>query len=75
MPFVKKIHKMFFFASMESLTDCENPSSNPRQEACSGFPIAAFDSNSCSESRLWSWKLFRQGKLEKIDHAMSAKES
>jgi len=30
---------------MKSLTNCENHSSNPHQEAC------------CSESRLWSWTL------------------
>jgi hypothetical protein len=32
------------FASMKSLTNCENPSGNSLQEACSGFPIAACDS-------------------------------
>ncbi len=33
----------FLLASMKSLTNCENPSSNPRQGACSGFPRAAYD--------------------------------
>jgi hypothetical protein len=28
---------------MKSLTNSENPSSNPLQKACSGFPIAAYD--------------------------------
>jgi hypothetical protein len=28
---------------MKSLTNCKNPSSNPFQEACSGFPKAACD--------------------------------
>ncbi len=51
----------FLLASTKSLTNCENPSSNnPLQKACSGFPIAACDSKSCSVSRLWSWKLFRK---------------
>ncbi len=58
--FVKKSQIKFLFASMKSLirTYCENPSSNPIQEACYGFPIFACDSKSCFESRLWSWKLF-----------------
>ncbi len=33
---------MFPLATMKSLTNCENPSSNPLQEACYGFPIANF---------------------------------
>jgi hypothetical protein len=44
---------VFLLASTKSLTNCENPSSNnPLQKACSGFPIAACDSKSCSVSRL-----------------------
>ena len=35
---------MFLHASTKSLTNYENPSNNPLQEACSGFQIAAFDS-------------------------------
>jgi hypothetical protein len=31
----------FLLDSMKSLTDCEIPSSNPLQIACSGFLIAA----------------------------------
>jgi hypothetical protein len=42
----------FLFATMESLTNCDNPSSNSLQRACSGFPIAACDSKSCIESSL-----------------------
>ncbi len=34
------------------LTKCENPSSNPLQEACSGFSVAAYDSKGHSETRL-----------------------
>ncbi len=43
---------------MKLLKKCENPSSNPLQEACSGFPLASSDSQSCSKSHTWSWKLF-----------------
>ncbi len=54
----------FLLASIQSLTNCENPSSNiPLQKACSGFPIAACNSKSCSESRLWSWKLLRKAAM------------
>jgi hypothetical protein len=52
----------FLIACMKSLTNCEIPSSNPLQIACSGFLIAACafkvvpkpacDSENCSESRL-----------------------
>jgi hypothetical protein len=41
---------------MKSRTNCENPSCNPLQEACFGFPIAACDSTNCSESRPVSLK-------------------
>jgi hypothetical protein len=53
---------MFLLASMKSLTNYENPSSNPLQGAFSGFQIAACDSNvfpkaacdpeNCTENRL-----------------------
>ncbi len=53
----------FLLASMKSLTNCEIPSSNPLQRACSGFLIAACvfkvvpkpacDYENCSISRLW----------------------
>ncbi len=58
--FVVKISNKFFafFYSMISLINSENLASNPPQEACSGFQVAAYDSKSCSESRLWFWKLF-----------------
>ncbi len=58
--FVKKPKLKFSIASVKSLTNCESTSSNPLQSACSGFLIAACDSKSCSESRLWLWKLFRK---------------
>ncbi len=71
--------KMLLLAFMKSLTNCEIPSSNPIQGACSGFLIAACIS--CSENLLWSWKLFRkpannvQCTLEKLDHRSKAKKS
>ncbi len=43
-------------ASIKSVSICENPSSNPLQEAFSGFPIAACNYKSCSISHLWSRK-------------------
>ncbi len=49
----RKSKMKFLYASMKSLTNCENPSSNLLQRACSGFPEAACDSKNCSESRLW----------------------
>ncbi len=39
-------------------TNYENTSSSSLQGACSCFSIAACYSKSCSESRLWYWKLF-----------------
>ncbi len=57
--FVKKIQNKVYECFYE-ITICENTSSNPLQKACSGFPIAACDSKSCSESRLWSWNLFQK---------------
>jgi hypothetical protein len=50
----------FLLASKKSLTNCEIPSSNHLQRACSGFLIAACAFKSCSETRLWFWKLFRK---------------
>ncbi len=38
--------------ALNSLTNYENPSSTPLQEACSGFQVAACDSKSCFKSRL-----------------------
>jgi hypothetical protein len=40
----------FLLASMRSLTNCEIPSSNPLQRACSGFLTAACAFKSCSET-------------------------
>jgi hypothetical protein len=50
--FVKVIHNEFLLASMKSLPNCEIPSNNPLQRACSGFLIAACAFKSCSETRL-----------------------
>jgi hypothetical protein len=50
--FVRTSRIRFLLATMESLTNCEHPSSNSLQRACSGFPIAACDSKSCIESSL-----------------------
>ncbi len=54
---------------MKSLTNCENPSRNPLQEACLGFSKAACDHERCSEIRQWSWKLkaIHESTLENID--------
>jgi hypothetical protein len=52
--------KKFLLASMKALENSENPSSNPLREACFGVQKAAFSSKSSSESRQWSWKLFRK---------------
>jgi hypothetical protein len=46
----------FQFASIKSLTNCEIPSGNPLQRACSGFLIAACAFKSYSETRLSFWK-------------------
>jgi hypothetical protein len=46
---VKKIQNKVS-SSFYEINNCENSSSNPLQEACSGFPIAASDSKSCSKS-------------------------
>ncbi len=54
----RKSKMKFLLASMKSLTNCEILSSNPLQRACSGFLIAACVLKSCSETRLWFWKLF-----------------
>ncbi len=46
-------HNMVFvefeLVSFKSLTNSENPSYNPLQEACSGFQVAACDYKRCSE--------------------------
>jgi hypothetical protein len=47
----RQLKIMFLLATVKSHTDSKNPSSNPLQGACSGFPIAACDSKSLSESR------------------------
>ncbi len=48
----KKVSDCFYV-----ITNCENPSRNPLQRACSGFLIAACVSKSCSKSRWWSLKI------------------
>ncbi len=40
----------FLLASVKSLNKCENPSNIHLQGTCSGFPISACDSKSCSEN-------------------------
>jgi hypothetical protein len=50
--YMKKSKIKCLHASTKSLTNCEKPSSNPIQGACCGFPEAACDSKSCSESHL-----------------------
>jgi hypothetical protein len=52
----RKSKTKFLLPLMKSLTNCENPSRNPLQRACSDFLIAACVSKSCSRSRLWFWK-------------------
>ncbi len=42
----------FLLDCMKSLTNSSNPSSNPSQEAASGFEVSACDSTICSESCL-----------------------
>jgi hypothetical protein len=47
LPFLRRKLKIkFLLSSLKSLTNSENPSSNPFQEACSGFQVAACDSKS-----------------------------
>ncbi len=58
-------------ASMKSVNYCKNSTSNPLPKACSGFPIAACDSRSCSESRPWSWKF----SWKAANHDKSTKEN
>jgi hypothetical protein len=74
LPFCEESKKLsFLLASLKTLTNSGNPSSNPLQEACFDFPVAVCDSKSCSESRLCFRKVFRKPamtcncKLEKTD--------
>jgi hypothetical protein len=48
--FVQKIQNKVSVCFYEIITNCENPSSNPQQGACSGFPEAACDSLGYSEN-------------------------
>jgi hypothetical protein len=50
--FVRTSRIRFLLASMELLTNCENPPNKPLRRACSGFPLAACDSISCFKSTL-----------------------
>jgi hypothetical protein len=63
LPFCWENLKKVLLAPLKPLTNTENPSSNPLQEACSGFQVAACDSKkivlkavcdseNCAESRL-----------------------
>jgi hypothetical protein len=47
----RKEKMKFWLASMKTLTNCKNPSSNPLQTACCGIDEPAYDSVSCSVSR------------------------
>jgi hypothetical protein len=47
----------FWHASMKTLTNCENLSSNPLQTACCGIQEAACDSVNCSVSRRLFWSV------------------
>jgi hypothetical protein len=38
----------FWLASMKTLTNCKNPSSNPRETAWCGIQEPAYDSVNCS---------------------------
>jgi hypothetical protein len=62
---------------MKSLINSENSSSNPLQETCSVFQVAACYSKSCSESHLFILKLFqkpvRTCTLEKVDQCQEGK--
>jgi hypothetical protein len=42
--FCKQIQKKVLLTFLKFLPNCENPSSNPLQEACFGFPIATYAS-------------------------------
>jgi hypothetical protein len=48
----RKLKKKFLLASLKPVTNTENPSSNPLQEACSGFQVAACDAKRFFENRL-----------------------
>ncbi len=50
----------FWHAYMKTLSNCENPSSNPLQTACCGIQEPTYDSVNCSVSRrgFWSVLLF-----------------
>ncbi len=52
LPVMEKFKIKFLNASLKSLSNSENPSNNPILEACSGFQVAACDSENCSESWL-----------------------
>jgi hypothetical protein len=50
--FVRTSRISLLLASRELLTNRENPPNKPLRRACSGFPIAAFDSKNCFKSSL-----------------------
>jgi hypothetical protein len=70
----RKFKIKFLLASMKSLTNSENPSRKPFQEACSGFQVTAYDSKSCSESRLFR-KLVWHVKYTGKNRPMTVKDS
>jgi hypothetical protein len=69
--FVKEIQIKFLLASMKSLTNCEIPSSDPPQKACSDLLIAACVSKSCYVNPPLILKIVQRAgyecTLEKID--------
>ncbi len=49
-----------WLASLKTLTNFKNASSNPLQRACCGIQKLACYSKTCSVTRMWYWKLFRK---------------
>ncbi len=66
-PFYVKKKIKFWLASLTTMTNSENHSSNPFYKACSGFQVAACNPTNCFNSCLWFWKLFMICSLEKIN--------
>ncbi len=49
-----------WLASLKTLTNFKNPSSNPLQRACCGIQKSACYCKTCSVTRMWFSKLFRK---------------
>ncbi len=78
----RKFKIKFLLTSLKSLTNSENPSSNPLQETCSGFQVVACYAKCCSESRLLlkkfpkaGYDLYSNRTLHGENYSMIAKES